>query len=202
MLLAAAIGLVVTGLQAPGGWVAQLREGDIIFQTSRSAQSVAVQRATGSRYSHMGIVLSRRGRPCIFEAISTVRCTRVSTWVARGQRGHFVVKRLRRADQILGPAASRRLGAIAAGFEGRPYDAAFRWSDEGLYCSELVWKIYDRALGVTLTALRRVGDFNLRDPVVREKARERYGRTLPVDEPAVEPSDIFDSTELVVVIER
>jgi sensor domain CHASE-containing protein len=31
----------------------QLRDGDIIFQTSRSEQSIAIQKATHSQYSHM-----------------------------------------------------------------------------------------------------------------------------------------------------
>jgi hypothetical protein len=33
----------------------QPRAGDILFQTSKSAQSKAVQLATKSKYSHMGI---------------------------------------------------------------------------------------------------------------------------------------------------
>ena len=52
-----------------------LRDGDIIFHTSRSAQSVAIQRATHSPYSHMGVVLYRDGKPFVFEAIATVRYT-------------------------------------------------------------------------------------------------------------------------------
>ena len=38
------------------------RSGDIIFHTSRSAQSVAIQKATGSPYSHMGIVYVNAGK--------------------------------------------------------------------------------------------------------------------------------------------
>ncbi len=187
---------------SPAPWVAQLKEADVIFQTSRSAQSRAIQRATGSRYSHMGIVLLRGGRPCVFEAVSTVRCTPVETWVARGEDGHFVVKRLRNADSVLGAAALERVRATARGFEGRPYDPLFGWSDKTLYCSELVWKIYDRALGIALSAPRRVGEFNLADPLVSQKARERFGGQPPLDEPAVAPSDIYASTSLVTVVER
>jgi uncharacterized protein YcfL len=41
----------------------QLRDGDIIFQTSQSEQSIAIQKATHSQYSHMGIVFLRNGSP-------------------------------------------------------------------------------------------------------------------------------------------
>ena len=84
---------------------AALKDGDIVFHTSRSAQSIAVQRATGSRYSHMGIVLMRGGKPYVFEAVSTVRYTPLAQWTASGNGGPYVVKRLRNADTLLTPGA-------------------------------------------------------------------------------------------------
>jgi hypothetical protein len=45
-----------------------VRDGDLIFQTSRSSQSVAIQRATGSAFSHMGLVFFQDGKPYVFEA--------------------------------------------------------------------------------------------------------------------------------------
>ena len=56
---------------AADGW----RDGDIIFHTSRSSQSAAIQRATHSPYSHVGVVFFRDGKPYVFEAIATVRYT-------------------------------------------------------------------------------------------------------------------------------
>src|SRR5215510_7764871 len=52
-----------------------LRDGDIIFQTSQSSQSIAIQRATASPYSHMGVIFFRHGRPYVLEASATVRYT-------------------------------------------------------------------------------------------------------------------------------
>ena len=43
------------------------RQGDILFHTSRSAQSVAIQKATGSPYSHMGIVYVRAVEPALID---------------------------------------------------------------------------------------------------------------------------------------
>jgi hypothetical protein len=59
----------------------QLRDGDIIFQTSRSEQSTAIQKATHSQYSHMGIVFLRNGSPHVYEAIKTVQYTPLRKWV-------------------------------------------------------------------------------------------------------------------------
>src|SRR6185436_16779752 len=79
--------------------------GDIIFHTSRSSQSVAVQRATGSRYSHMGVILFREGKPFVFEAVSPVKHTPLAEWIKRGEGGHYVVKRLKEASAVLTPEA-------------------------------------------------------------------------------------------------
>ena len=41
--------------------ISEFQNGDIIFQTSQSAQSKAIQLATNSRYSHVGIILEIDG---------------------------------------------------------------------------------------------------------------------------------------------
>jgi len=201
--LHAALALLLSILYSGAGHAAPvLKDGDIIFHTSRSAQSVAVQRATGSRYSHMGIVLMRGGKPYVFEAVSTVRYTPLAQWAARGNGGHYVVKRLRDADRLLTPGAVATLRARTADFEGRAYDLTFEWSDQRIYCSELVWKLYQRALGVRIGELQKIREFNLTDPAVRAKMRERYGDKVPMDEPVISPVAMFESPLLRTVETR
>src|ERR1700704_3182300 len=78
-------------------------DGDIIFQTSRSGQSRAIQLATHSRYSHMGIVFLENGKPVVLEAVQPVKWTPVAKWIARGEGGRYVVKRLRDRPDGLSP---------------------------------------------------------------------------------------------------
>ena len=179
-----------------------LLDGDIVFQTSRSEQSIAVQQATGSSYSHMGMVIFRGKQPFVFEAASKVQYAPLETWVSRGVGGHFVAKRMKKARNGLGISDIERLRHVAATFEGRSYDLKFEWSDDKIYCSELVWKIYQRALGVQLGDLQRIQDFNLGAPAVKTKLRERYGGHVPLNEPAISPAAIFASPLLVAVVER
>lgn len=176
-----------------------LRDGDVVFQTSRSAQSAAIQAATRSPYSHMGMIVVRSGKPFVLEAVATVRETPLAEWIARGRDGHYVAKRLRDADTVLDAASTRRLIAAGERFAGRAYDLTFEWSDERLYCSELVWKAYREALGVELGARARLGSFDLSGAVVRTKMRERYGDRVPLDEPVISPAAVFASPRLVVV---
>jgi hypothetical protein len=149
----------------------------------------------------MGIVLYRSGKPYVFEAVSTVRFTPLAQWIARGTAHHYVVKRLANASSLLTPAALERVMAEAQRFQGKRYDLTFEWSDDRLYCSELVWKIFKRSLGLEIGALQRVRDFNLTDPAVRAKMRERYGDHIPMDEPVISPVSMFNSPLLVTTDE-
>ncbi len=112
----AALGAILLAAgSALAGPAPALQDGDIVFQTSLSSQSVAVQRATGSRWSHMGVIVLRDGRPWVLEAIATVRYTPLPEWIARGAGHHFVAKRLRDADRRLRPRPAGRDGGVAGG---------------------------------------------------------------------------------------
>jgi uncharacterized protein YycO len=179
-----------------------VQEGDIIFQTSRSSQSIAIQRATDSPYSHMGIVLIQGGKPFVYEAVATVRYTPLEKWIDRGKDRHFVLKRLRQAPSLLTPANITKIHSAARAFEGKPYDLTFEWSDQRIYCSELVWKLYQRSLGIEIGQQQRLGDFKLTDPAVRAKLQERYGNQIPLNEPVISPVAMFNSNLLQVVSQQ
>ncbi|MEZ4389028.1 MAG: YiiX family permuted papain-like enzyme [Candidatus Krumholzibacteriia bacterium] len=176
--------------------------GDIIFQTSTSGQSRAIQLATGSAYSHLGLVHLRGGDAFVFEAVEPVRSTPLAEWIARGEGGAFVVKRLKNSSQVLTPEALARMLAVGEGFVGKPYDLYFEWSDDRIYCSELVWKIYQRALGLEIGAPATLGSFDLSPPPVRAKLAERWGAHPPLAEPVISPAAMFASDELVEVYRR
>ncbi len=96
----------------------QPQQGDIIFHTSRSSQSIAIQKATGSVYSHMGIILLRDGKPYVYEAAKTVRFTPLKQWIARGTGNHYVVKRLKNQ---LSASQQQALYREAIRYQSRPY---------------------------------------------------------------------------------
>lgn len=180
----------------------QIRPGDIIFHTSRSAQSKAIQLATNSPLSHVGLVESGPEGMLVLEAVQPVKRTPVREWIARGLGGHFVVKRLKQASEVSTPQATERLRAAGARFVGKHYDAAFSWSDDRIYCSELVYKVYQDALGIEVGRVQKLREFDLSAAVVKQKLVERYGKHIPLDETVVSPAGIFDSPALTTVFER
>ena len=180
----------------------QLHDGDIIFQTSKSSQSAAIQLATHSKYSHMGMIFFQDGKPYVFEAIRTVQFTPLNQWIDRGQDGKYVIKRLRNADNLITPQSIEKLKAVAATFKGKPYDLTFEWSDNSIYCSELIWKIYNRGIGIQVGQLRKLRDFDLSNNAVKIKMKERYGDQIPMNETVVSPGDMFSSKLLQTVTEN
>ena len=176
-----------------------LQEGDLVFQSFASSQTRAIQLATKSRFSHMGIILRQDDTLMVYEAVGPVKFTSVDEWIDRDPGRHFVVKRLKNAKTILTKGNLEKLASTAATFKGKPYDFVFDWSDEKIYCSELVWKIYYRALGIEVGGLRKLKDFDLSSAEVRLKIRERYPKGVPLEETVISPEDLFQSDTLAAV---
>jgi hypothetical protein len=178
------------------------QNGDIVFHTSRSAQSVAIQKATRSRYSHMGIVYLRDQQAFVFEAVEPVKSTPLQEWIDRGEGGHFVVKRLKNASEVLNSDALDRMLEVGEALKGKHYDLYFEWSDDRIYCSELVWKVYKRALNLEVGELQTISDFDLSDPAVQVKVQERWSGAPPSDETVISPAAMFNAEILETVFER
>lgn len=190
----------------------ELRNGDLVFQTSKSNQSDPIQLATESPYSHVGMVYVDKGKAFVFEAIKTVRLTPFEDWVKRGKNRHVVVKRLK-DDSYLTAENLKRMKAVGEEFNGKNYDKLFRWSDRTMYCSELVWKVFARGADLQLCSPSSLNDLNWDHVEVLDLARARYPdlkglskdellktlKNIQADEPIVTPADLFDCTLLTEV---
>ncbi len=178
----------------------RLENGDIIFHESTSAQSLAIQLATNSRYSHMGILYEHEANWYVFEAVQPVKLKPLNQWVARGKDKHYVVKRLKKSKTILTPSALARMQDLGEKYAGKSYDLYFEWSNERIYCSELVWKLYKEAVNIEIGQLEKLKDFKLDHPRVRVKLPERYGDSLPLNEKVISPAAMFNSHQLRTII--
>lgn len=175
------------------------REGDVIFQTTVSRQSLAIKIATQSDYTHCGVILRKDGKLQVVEAAKTVSRTPLETWVKRGVDQHYLLMRLK-DPATLTPAFVKALHDAVPAFAGKAYDLLFQWSDDKMYCSELVWKLYHKA-GIDLCALHTFRDYDLNHDAVQKIIKERYGMDMPWDEQVVAPSDLVHC-ELLKVVEK
>ncbi|MCP2025723.1 hypothetical protein L1276_000863 [Flavobacterium sp. HSC-32F16] len=180
----------------------KIQSGDIIFQTSQSPQCEAVRIATNSKFSHCGIIYNVNGKWFVFEAVQPVKLTPFDEWIQHGKDNRYVVKRLKNAETVLTPEILQKMEIYSQQFDGKEYDAYFEWTDNRIYCSELIWKIYKNAAGIELSKLRELKDFNLEDPRVKKILKERYGNNIPLEEKVVAPSDLADSDLLKTIIDN
>ncbi len=177
----------------------KIQDGDIIFQTSKSSQSKAIQLATNSKYSHMGIIYENDEEYFVYEAVQPVKLTPLAEWINRGENGHYVIKRLVNADQVLTSSTLTKMKQFGEQFKGKPYDIYFEWSDDKIYCSELVWKIYKQAADIEIGQLEQLSDFDLSNDIVKAKMKERYGDNIPMDEKVISPAAMFESDRLTTI---
>ena len=176
----------------------EFQDGDIVFQRSRSQQAIAISAATHSDYTHMGIIFVESGEPFVYEAIQPVVRTPLKMWAERAKDGHYVVKRLKDSTSLDAALLKQQVTAMV----GKDYDWQFEWSDDRMYCSELVWKAYRNAVGLRLGELRTLGDFDLEHETVQRLISQRYGSKVPFEMSVISPADILSSDLLVTVPEN
>ncbi len=198
LLLLALTSLFFTSFSPKPGATVQWQDGDIIFQKSQSSQCKAVQAATKSIYSHVGIMFYDAGKWYVLEAVGPVKYTLLTDWIHHGENNHYVVKRLKDTSPLT-PTALSCMKVQGEGYLGKPYDMTFEWSDDRIYCSELVWKLYKDCANIEVGTLKKLGDFDLSHPLVAPKVKERYGDKIPLNETVIAPSDIFNDDDLVTV---
>ena len=174
-------------LTAETGPVSEVREGDVIFQTSKSQQSPLIQIGTRSKITHCGIIVMRGGKPYVLETLKTLVLTPLDKFIARGEDGKYWIKRSKKEN----------IKIKYAKYLGKPYDLAFKFDNGRFYCSELVYDIYQKQLGIQLAEPRQVKDYLIlftdRHPKLK-RAMKRRG--ISKEQYAIAPVDIFNSEYL------
>lgn len=164
------LALSLTCTAAFGAAQPDFRSGDLIFQTSLSQQSQVIQIASGSLYSHVGIVeVQPNGEKFVVEAISRVSRTPLSSWIARGKNGRYALYR----SSALSETTGRQLVQAAKYFLGRAYDIYFTSLNNEIYCSELV-DLAARKIGLKIGQYQKLGSLNMRHPQVRKLIEARW----------------------------
>lgn len=148
-----------------------LKNGDLVFQTSRSNQSIAIMLASKCPYSHMGIVdILPTGQAVVLEAVATVRETPLTDWVSRGGGGRLLVKRW---EQLSSTQAQAITMAARTHF-GKPYDLFFRDGSDAIYCSELADLAFRDGAGLAVGMSQRVGDLDIDNFAARKLIELRW----------------------------
>jgi hypothetical protein len=169
-----------------------VQNGDIIFIQNPSGQGKAIQLATKSKYTHVGIVFIENGKPMVYHAVEPVSVNTLEEFIDMSSNGKCEIKHLKNKENLT-PTILASMLQEAKSKLGTHYDLGFAWSDKELYCSEFVWKLYNHALKLEVGTLRPLKEFDLSHPVVKSMMEQRYGKKIPLEEKMISPGDMFTS---------
>lgn len=109
-----------------------LSEGDVVFQFSQSSQSTHLAIGTNSLFTHCGIIVVRNNKLYVYEAHSVVKLTPYNEWKNRGKWQLVWAKTVFPNEEM----------HIKTPYLGLPYDKQFKFNNNKMYCSELVYLTY------------------------------------------------------------
>lgn len=159
--------------------VADLQEGDIVFIESQSSQSPYIKVGTMSKWTHCGVVVNTPQGLKVLEASKTVRLTPFAKFIGSAKNDNWTVKRPE--QKLMKPISYSK-------YWGMPYDIEFKFNNGKMYCSELVWLIYQDQ-GIELCKPRKVSSFICtRIPRVKKLMQKRH---ISMDQTAVAPVDLY-----------
>jgi uncharacterized protein YycO len=136
----------------------EYREGDLIFQSlPRNKLVDAIEGMTQSEWSHCGVVMRENGAWVVYEALGDVHHTPLVSWIRRGRdNGRFAVYRIKDTTAF----DIEKLRAALQSFWGKPYDYHYAPDDSAIYCSELIYKAFDRAAGIQIGEWQPLGSMH------------------------------------------
>ena len=129
----------------------------------------------------------------VIEAVQPVKITGWRKWKARGKEGRVTVMR----HKSLEATRLKKVAEEARTYLGRPYDLGFAWDDEKLYCSELVYKAFQRAADVEVGRKQKLRELELKG--LLPALTGRYGDAIPLDLELVTPASIAADEDLEIV---
>lgn len=172
-----------------------LKDGDLVFQSTRTDQSIAIALASGSWYIHTGIIKKTPGGLVVVEAGRTVGERPLQEWVDSGILKRFAVYRYRDLTED----QAQKVLAAAKAYYGKPYDHYFSFDNDAIYCSELEYLAFKDA-GIPLSQPEKIGQIHINNPFTRKLIEQRWqkypkcqGKDLTFDQ----CYDIIMSQELI-----
>ena len=133
----------------------ELKVGDILLQPLHCYACNLIEAQTKSEYSHVGVVISVEKRQfLIAEAFQKVRVVTFKEFTSKTQNNLKI--------EILRPyfVSADLYANYLMSFHDKPYDSKFTWSDEGIYCSELIQKLFHQSNMLTPNPRAMLFDIN------------------------------------------
>lgn len=176
-----------------------IRPGDIIFIRVANFLYRRVSIATDCWTTHVGVIHSHQnGEWQVAEStFPFAKLGPLSAFIKRSENSQFAIRRLPRtlSDEEVGRirvAAERRMG--------RWYDARFDFDQGGLYCSKLVYEVFQEALGIPIGEVETFEQLLNRNPHAPQSFwRWWFLGRIPWQQRTVTPASQWRAEDLLTV---
>ena len=136
----------------------EYQNGDMILQTNTSGQGLAIQLATNSNYNHIGVLFKENNEWMVYEAVQPVQKVTLSEFILRGENSQYTVLRLKNDSLVKLDHVTQKMKNYLLKQIDKDYDWVFNWSEEEMYCSELVYKAYLN-VGIKISDTKLLKDY-------------------------------------------
>jgi hypothetical protein len=182
------IALIIISIFSHNSYALELKSGDILLQPLHCWACNLIEAQTKSEYSHIGVVTKVEDDiTYVAEAFINVREVNFTEFNSKTQKG-LKLKVLR--PFFLNPDLSKNFNQY---FKGLPYDSAYLWNDNEIYCSELVYKLFQNLNMITPKA----------NPMTFDKNRSLWFKyfkgSIPDGVVGISPAD-FDDEDMYELI--
>lgn len=161
-------------------------EGDVIFIQSQTQQAAALREATGSVWTHVGIIVKKNSKWHVAEAIGPLKMTPINDFINRSKNKSFKIFRYKHFK----PATMlKQLYAVLPKYN-KPYDIYFEFTEERIYCSELTYHVFKDVTEFEMGRIQKMKEMRLEGPYVQaliEKRLTDTGRELNPEELIITP---------------
>jgi Permuted papain-like amidase enzyme, YaeF/YiiX, C92 family len=168
---------------------------DVVFQSLPNPFGMdlvdMIEGATGSPYSHCGMVIAEQGQWKVIEAIGPVQIIPLAQWQTRGRGKKLWAYRLK-DDQ------KKNIPQVIAAMKldlGKPYDPRYRLDSEAIYCSELIYRGWKKATNETLGKTVTLQELHWQPYQKIIVAIERT-TVIPLDREIITPRDLALASQL------
>ena len=111
----------------------------------------------------------------VYHAVEPVMKSTFKDFLKYSADNKYIVKRLKN-QALLTPKTNEQMRAMAISLLDKHYDIYFDWKDNEWYCSEFVWKLYNRNYKIEIGALRPLKDFDLSSKEVQAVMKKDMAR--------------------------
>lgn len=136
-----------------------LQDGDLVFQTLKSPQTLGVMAATHSLFTHVGLVHVQEEKYYVLDSAGSVGYSPLERWIENGQNEKFAVYRYK----TLTSEEREKLFAHVEPYLNAPYDTLFVFGNKALYCSELPYLLFE-SIDKPIGAVEHLSDLEVDNP--------------------------------------